>query len=364
MPKLVLEKGLSIDDAVTVKVGGFEFDGWKTVQLESYLNAISQSFQLEVLDRWRQTKDSWPLRPGNKVEVSVGETLLITGYIDKLDVNATGTSRQFQITGRTKTGDLVDCTPNLGQYEFNNLTLDRIASQFAKPFGISVSKKTDVGAAFSKLVLGPSDSAWEFLEKLCAFRGVLLVPTPEGNLEIIKPGSTRAKSDIVQGINMLSVSASFDNSQRFSEYTMLAQTYGTEENNGKNVSQVLGTVSDPGISRYRPLTLVVEAEGTNQSASTRALWEATSRNARSAKVTCSVQGWFRQDKSLWKINEIVRIEAPLAGIKSDFLIEGVIFKKDGGGTTTEIHGVRPDAYASRGSLDGSLDPVKKLGVDQ
>ena len=78
-----------------------------------------------------------------------GQDLLITGYIDTIDIDLTDTSCRLSVSGRDKTGDLVDSSAIHGSGQWKNVRLEQIVRDICKPFGIEVLVQTDTGEAIS-----------------------------------------------------------------------------------------------------------------------------------------------------------------------------------------------------------------------
>jgi prophage tail gpP-like protein len=88
---------------VTLKVNGSDYKGWKTIDVSSVWSnrRIIQPYGFGSLHG--QDK-AWPILPGNKCTVLLGETTVITGYVDEANPdtilsvtaerNRTGTDRR------------------------------------------------------------------------------------------------------------------------------------------------------------------------------------------------------------------------------------------------------------------------------
>ena len=105
-------------------------------------------------------------------------------------------------------------------------------------------------------------------------------------------------------------------------------------------------VNDPQISRYRPMVIIADDNLTGTSGYQRAMWEMKRNNAESKKATAKVQGWQRDDGSLWLPNELVVLDAPDLGIEGEErLIVDVEFSLDDqGGTVTTLTLMHRDAF--------------------
>lgn len=105
-------------------------------------------------------------------------------------------------------------------------------------------------------------------------------------------------------------------------------------------------VNDQQVSRYRPMVIIADDNLTGTSGYQRAMWEMKRNNAEAKKATAKVQGWQRDDGSLWLPNELVVLDAPDLGIQNEErLIVDVEFSLDGQvGTVTTLTLMHRDAF--------------------
>ena len=105
-------------------------------------------------------------------------------------------------------------------------------------------------------------------------------------------------------------------------------------------------VNDQQVSRYRPMVIIADDNLTGTSGYQRAMWEMKRNNAEAKKATAKVQGWQRDDGSLWLPNELVLLDAPDLGIQGEErLIVDVEFSLDDqGGTVTTLTLMHRDAF--------------------
>lgn len=349
------------DDKVKVYVSGKIYEGWEDASITRNLESISGGFGLAATDKWRPVQEAWPLKPGNEIRIDIGSDRVLTGYIDSLDTNFDPDNRSITLNGRDKAGDLVDCSIESTSNEFKNITLLKLAQKLVEPFGISVSSKVYIESPFSSWSVKQGETVFENLERAARLRSVLFISDGNGNLVITRKGQNRASSEIVQGVNLLSGSATYDHSDRFSKYIVKGQSAGTDEFYGEKAASPKGEAHDDGVTRYRPMVMLSEGNTDNLTATERAKWEASIRATHGDRITLTVQGWRQKDGRLWTINEIVKVRSGLLGLDKDMLISATVFKKGNNGTITEIEVTRADAYEPVPRLKKKSDPVDDLG---
>lgn len=362
-PPNIFQKRSLINDAVTTFVNGSIFEGWKTVSLSSELNSIADSFSLNIADRWRPNQEAFGLKIGDEIKIYVGKVLLITGYIDDLALDLQAQNRSISISGRSKTGDLVDSS-HTGKNEFKAQTILGIINKVVSPFGISASlENASEGGPFDKFTVRQGETAFEIIDRLARQRALIVLPTSDGNFILTKKGNVRASTELRAGVNILSGSANYSNKDRFQKYIVKGQTPGTK-GTATQAAQVKGIATDAGISRFRELIVMGENSLDNAGALDRAKYEANIRAARSVEVNVSVQGWFQNDGTIWKPNTIVYADIGFLGFKSEALIKTVTLTKEEGGTRTDLTLIRPDSFEFEKEVSKAKDATNLLGWEK
>lgn len=105
-------------------------------------------------------------------------------------------------------------------------------------------------------------------------------------------------------------------------------------------------VVDSAISRYRPLVIIADDNMTGTSGYQRAMWEMKRNNAEGKRSTAKVQGWFKEDGTLWQPNELITLIATPFGITGEerLIVDCRYSFDDQGGTVTEMTLMHRDAF--------------------
>ena len=163
------------DGIVEVKVNGGVFSGWESVEIRTGIEQITGTFQLSVTDRWPGQDTPTPILPGSPCEILVDGQTVITGYVDSCDSSFDETTHTVSISGRDKTGDLVDCSAIHKSGQWTNRSLDQIAKDICDPFKIKIIKLVDVGAVLPPTNIQEGERAFELLDRVARMRAVLLM---------------------------------------------------------------------------------------------------------------------------------------------------------------------------------------------
>lgn len=329
--------------SIELKVKGGIFSGWERMEIKTGIEQIAGTFQLGITERWPGQDTPTPIMPGFDCEVLLDGATVITGYVDSSDINYDENSHTVSISGRDKTGDLVDCCAIHKTGQWTNRTLFQIAKDICAPFDIKVINQTDEGDPLPPVNIQEGERAFELLDRMARMRAVLLVSDGLGNLIITRAGKQRIATDLVEGVNIKRAQGKFDWKERFSHYVVKGQHRAVDGESADSARGPSGTANDTVINRYRPMIVLAEDQGHIASLQQRAEWEKNVRIGRANRATITVQGWNHTD-GLWRPNGLVRLRSPMLYADIDLLIAQVTYKLDSGGTTTDLELCRPEAF--------------------
>lgn len=329
----------------TLTVGGKIFSGWQSVRIERGIEQIAGTFDLTVTDRWNteQGQHAVDLQPGQACTVQINGVVVITGYIDTVTRRYDKTAHEISVSGRDKTGDLVDCSAIYKSGQWQNAKLEQIANDLCKPFGIAVKSVGDTGEAFPAFSIQEGETVFETLERAAKMKALLLVSDGSGGLVITRAGTAKAPAGLKEGENILTADGEFNVKDRFSDYIVKGQAQGSDQSTPETAAHPNGSSKDAGISRYRPLIITAEDQGGNATFKQRAEWERNVRAGRGTRATITVQGW-EVNGQLWAPNTITRLSSPLLAADLDVLIISVGYSLDDAGTLATLQLAQPQAF--------------------
>ena len=371
------------ENRVSLEVNGVRYEGWKQVRIRHSIEQLAGAFSLGITDRWPGQTDSWAIPAGAACTVKIGQDVMITGYVDIPKVKLSPTEHDINVEGRDRTGDLVDCSAP--PREWVGLPFEQIAVDLCAPFGIEINAQLETGpggykakkpgkgkAKHAKAGKGggllprkasnSGETVHKLLEKLAKIQGVLLVSDRVGGLMITRAGLNGRCTDVLEfGGNLKEIEFEQSFANLYSEITVKGQTHGAT---GGTTGVVSGaqrvkavatvkraavapgtTVRNASIQRYRPLIIIAEDQADAKRCADRAQWEAGTREAKSKKLTCKVQGWRQSDGTLWTINTLVRLKCPYVREDEDMLVSAVEYSLDiTGGTVATLTLYSPQAF--------------------
>lgn len=340
------------------------YSGWKEASVTRSIDAICGKFNLSTVDRWEVGGERWTIFPGSECALHLNGVPMVTGFVDKASPQYDSTSHGITISGRDKTGDIVDCSVDSKLSELRGLKLDGIIRALIKPFGLKLVVEVDPGAIFPVFAIQPCESVWEAIERATKQRFMILTPNGVGDLVLADIGKNRAHDSLEEGANIKTASADYDYSQRFSDYIVKGQTAVTGDGWEEAKTAVGNRAKDANIKRYRPKSINAEMQASEGSAGNRAELEAAVRAGKSTKITVTVQGWTMTNGELWPLNSLVQIKSPFLSVDEELLISEIEFSvSDQRGTETRMELTRPDAYLlGQGKGKKGKKDKKKKGV--
>lgn len=329
---------------VSISVAGQQFTGWHSAQVTRTMIAASGGFRLDVAG----LESHLTIRTEDECVIKLDKQQVIKGYVDRLEGSLDARSHSFSVSGRDAVSLLIDCSVDLGKWEFHNLSLLAFVKKVVEPFGIPVTLQAGIVPAVpKKLSIDPGDTAIDVIERYCRFAGLLAMSDGNGGLLLTRASKTQTTTALIEGQNVVSADYSYKHDDRFHTYKVIGQQEGTLEDWGASVVKVRGEATDAGVNARR--TLIVRPEGsvTRALAGKRAQWEATTRAARASSLNVTVSGWTQGDGTLWPVNQLVGVEIPsLLDVGGFWLITEANYSLDNSqGTRTQLTLARPDAFS-------------------
>lgn len=339
------------DDTITVAINGQTYDGWKTARVTRDIGAMGADFELSVTERWAvggQGDKPWQIKTFDACTVSIGGDTVLTGYVDRYNPSFDASSHSVRIIGRSKTEDVIDCMPDIPGGQYNGYKLDKIAKAVCGPFGVTVkvADGTDLGEAFPNATIEKTETAFEFIDKLCGLRGVLAFDDEDGNLVLAQAGAAGSAGALVQGGkngNILAGTAELAGDKRFQQYVVIAQAPLAFDGQDAQL-QVIGTAKDSGVPRFRRFVESAQDPADISRAKLRALWRAAHNYGEGTQATITVQGWRQAGGDIWKVNQLTQVNSPYLQIDQQLLIGRVSFLLDDRGSRTELLVAPPQAF--------------------
>lgn len=335
------------ENSLRLIVGGKNYTGWKSAGISRSIEEVSGKFSLSLTDMVRG--EGLPLIKRNdpaKIEIqSTPESRvikLLNGFVDKVSVKVDKKSIGFTITGRDKTGDIVDSSI-IEKSEFKGLKFEQAVQLIVDPFNIKVvvQEGLDTGDTVDTFVYDQGTKIYELLAKNAQLKQLLLYTLPDGRLIVARAATEVSSFAFVEGGpdgNILTYEHTSDGTKVFSEYHVKGSHPVAANETEAQAAQVKGKADDKRIGRFRPLLIVPDTKQNKTSAADRALWELQKRRADAEGFNVTIQGW------LPALNVIAPLKLETSNFEGNMLISAHRLRFDGSGKKTILRFVHPDSF--------------------
>lgn len=330
-------------------VAGTRFGGWLDVRVTRGIERAAGDFDIRASQRWPGLAAHFEIPEGAACEIWIGGDRVLTGYVDVVATERDGSNASIQIGGRSKTADLVDCSPDFELAELAGLDLAALARKVAAPFGIEVDARAS-GPTFAVSSANHGETAWKVIERLARQRQILVTDDPAGRLVLTRLAADRATDALRHPSDgLVKIGTKRDSSKRFSEYRVKAQAGGRWSGFAgtgvpESLAHVEGSFRDAGVMRYRPKTILSEGAAKTGGAMARAEYECRRNIGNALRVAATRVGWRQRDGMLWTPNVLVYCEVPSANVQGDLALAEVTYRKGPQGTLCDLDLAPAEAF--------------------
>ncbi|MGU5686645.1 phage baseplate assembly protein [Aeromonas allosaccharophila] len=336
-------------EEIILRVDGQIYTGWQKVRINRSLRDVAGDFELSLTRKWKDAT-AMVIKKGSACTVHIGSDLVLTGYVDAFFPSYDADAVEWIVQGRSKTGDLVDCSAIYKSGQWQNVALDQVARDICQPFGIKVAVECDPGAAFPRVAIEQGEACFELLDRLAKQRAILLTTNESGDLVLTQASSTEMGVSLVLGENILAARGNFSMRDRASEWIVKGSSYGGGATWDDTPTSTIGgqkaTVTDPGVTRYRPRIIIADDITTAAGASTRGQWQMQRSIGEGTQTEITVAGWRTQSMEgsqgpLWRINRLCPIKDEVQLLEETWLIVTVSFSEDDKNGRVTVLGLMP-----------------------
>lgn len=355
---------------IELEVAGDRYTQFISATVSLRMDSLSNTYHFDATSTGGR---ALPFTGGESCRVIVDGEAVLTGSIEIVEVDYTSDSHSISISGRDKTGDLLDSTLDSISDITPPITLKQLIETIIEKQGLDIEVIDEVSPepfnkAEDKFSPDPGKNAFSFLETYARKRQVLLESNGDGNIVIIRSTGTVSDSVLRMVVgsntnNVIQGNVSYDTTGRFNIYKFVSGLNALAINfSGKiPISSLVsqkGQFIDDDVRKGRQLILVAEGAFSDTQNVDRAKWEANIRKARGRVYSAKVKGFRGSSGSLWNTNTLVSVVDDFAGINATMLINSVTYSLNlENGSTTTLGLVNRNAY----SLSLQEPKVEKIG---
>lgn len=232
---------------VKLLVDAVEYIGWTSATITRSLEQTCSSFSLTTTDGAFDK----PILTGSLCQIYYDNQLILTGYIDGYTEEYSASSHTVNVTGRSKTQDLVDSSTSIVTSITSGKSPVEIAKELASPFGIDIVAEnlTDLKPYQGHFeIKGDGESAYEALHRLAELQQFTITDNEYGQLvlmRITEDTVTNSTNRIIKmygsdSTNVLSATFNEKANECFTTIIVKGQEKETDEKHGKKATNKHG----------------------------------------------------------------------------------------------------------------------------
>jgi len=334
-------------EVVTISAGGGMYSAFLSVSVKAAFNEAARSFEFEVAAEMGASATNAIFAVGTEVTIHANGDLLLTGFVDSREPTFAAEHASISVSGRSKSGDLVDGSAEHDTGQFENKDPLEIGQEIASKYGAKFESDQQLEKV-DQYQLTQGESCYRCVEKLARQQGMTITGTPEGNAKITKAGNDR-NGALIEGQNILSGTAHHNGSNRHSKIVVRGQRpFGHGDEN----IEIEAEEEDGAVKRHRTIILIQDEDTTKDRAKKRAKNRKNRAAGNALKATIATQGFRDDGGKLWTPGALSFTESPFLDIAQDMLIESVTYTQTERGSIATLQLVDPKAYDGQGGGGG------------
>lgn len=334
-------------EKITISAGGSSYMSHKECQVSAAFNEAAREFQFVVAAEAGASATNRIFSIGTEITISLSGDLVLTGHIETREPALGPRRADITISGRSKSGDLIDGAAEHDTGQFEDKDPLEIGNEVSKEYGA----KWETDQQLEKLEqyqLTPGETCFRCVEKMVRQQGLTITGTPEGNAKITKAGSER-NGPLMEGVNLYNATANHNGKNRYSKIIVRGQR---PKGHGDDNTEIEVELQDGSVKRHRSVVIVEDEDTTKERAEKRGKNFKNKSAGDALRATWTTQG-FRDDAGkIWTPGALTYTESPYLDISQDMLIEKVVYRQSEDGSWATLSLVDPKAYDGQGAGGG------------
>lgn len=350
---------------IALQVAGRSYTGWTSVRIDRSLDQFVSTFDFDYSDQWAESTEPRQLLLGSACVAQVDSETVLTGWIDQTRLSVSGSSIQGTAQGRSKTGDLVDCSAVHKTGQWRQQLSKTIIADLTRPFGIAVSYDPQIVDTIKvpRFDLEYGETVFEAIDRLARLRSMLPVSLPDGSLRFIRISRTSGLRTVQLDLRECTT-REYSNGQqdRFATYRIAAQTArSSADESPRRAALEKFQVTDPNVTRYRPMVVRSEIGAKQVELQAHATWIMNQRAAQAERLSYTVVGVRAPDRKLWEPGMLVGVDDRQLSVNDVFVVAAIAFIANNQTLETRLDLARIEAYGAEPISEKQLiNKLKRL----
>jgi len=345
---------------LTLAVNGTHLTGFTHAQAGKTMTSLSGTYLFQATGT--EKLDNFPVKPFDEIEVFADNIKLLTGFVEKLQVNYAKDTYTVIVSGRELTADIIDSRLSATFTKTNSVTLLDFINNVFKAVGLTrytvldTSNNEEPFFATDQQIGGTGESVYDFIKTYSLKKSTVLLTDENGNVVIANSGANRNGYNLLNIVggqnNIYKASVTYDTTGLFNiyEYRTFAN-FNDVDDRGKSLEQqtnVIAIATDDNIRTGRRYVDIDADSYTQDKLQDRALWRLNSQIANSRKYTVILNGHsfiVNNQRTLIKINELIKVRDEIAGVDEVMLVESTNYTMNENGNLLALTLVQKDTYS-------------------
>lgn len=314
---------------VSLEIAGKKHLGFKTGMLTRSMEQAADTFDVTYSDRWLANSEPFPIEAGDTAKILFDGIPALTGFVDGTEVSYSAKSSDLQARGRSKTGDLIDCSAVFKAGQWRKKTLRSICEDLLAPFNVGLIIDGDEGPPFKRFAVENGETVFEAVARMCKLRSKIPMSDANGNLVLAQAGLFKTKTVLRDGVNIKTGRRSDDWRDRFSDYLLRGQVKGDDDTFGRAAAWASSRCVDAHLAerlRFRPLVVLSGGQDGKKDLDRRARLECNRRAGRGERLSYTVSGWQNAEGLFWEPNTMITVKDERLRVNADLLISSVTYR--------------------------------------
>ena len=336
----------SMNDPIAITVAGALVEQWTEVKIKRSRDELTGSLSFNL---FYPSMPSAPVvrsvKSGAEIIAFVGGKVAFTGTIDKRAAKGSGKKPKgdkggdagggsvsssiskdnytIEITARGKTKGLITSSHQHPTGEMKSATSAQIMQKLVEPFGVSFQDRSGDSTKIEKARFLDGATVHREIVRWTVEHNLIVNETKEGELQMTKPGKEPRGVDLILGENIISFESSQSEDMLSTEVLVKGQRTSAREHGTAAIQRKLKAKLKTNGVAFRPFTVQLTGDATDDRLKLRAKVEARKRNEDSATITIEVFGVTQENGEPWDFGVVHYCEIPPEGIADDFVVTEV-----------------------------------------
>jgi prophage tail gpP-like protein len=245
-----------------------------------------------------------------------------SGISRSSSINANEYTVTISCRGRTK--NLIDSSHQHPTTNMMRPTNRDVVDKLLEPFDVDVDWKAST-IKMDKVRFRDGSYVIDEIRRLCAYGAHFAYETRDGKLRITDDTGRSSGEPLILGENILTFSAEQSEAHTPSDIKVKGQRTDKDVWGEDALLETHKTIKDARVQSYRPITVQIFGDATDEVLERRARFEANKASAKSKTITIEVFHVQPKSGGAWDIGQLHYVSVPCEGIAATFECTGLTY---------------------------------------